>query len=455
MTVLRPDTGEAAPDPKAEARREAQRAKRETKPSAAIRAGLNDLAGWISDQLRAGLAGLLANLRAWRRQVAARMVEARMGALVARVDEIPARIQALPAAQRTDAPVAELGNLVLITRAWGDGSAPDPGLRRQIATTETRDALLADPNALRVTALWSVCAAHEVTRREGLVAQSTWLASRSEGPAFALLQDHFLASARRRSAAFAEGDAFGAELVFYPSAYPLLAQIVQRCEVGNAVVQPVLVNDPLESHALALGREPWVTEVPLMLPEGRLAVADDVALGLPLSRAATPGYRSLGGGTGHQACPLESGSVSRAGRKMMLLAVGSSSNDRPGRSIASRSKTSGGPARLRRWAVTGGSRTSDCVRLLSKRIFVPPDMGCLAGKSCRLDDRQAMDCRVTGTGQRDRPVPDAEERPRAPRQGCLGGPGPQCLGQGVVVAHRICLPPALARRCQVAHQAAF
>ena len=297
---------EAAPDPKAEARREAQKAKREAETSAAIRAGLTDLEGWISDQLRGGLSGLMANLQARCRQVAARMVDARMGALAARIDELPARIQALPSARRVDALVAELGNLVLMSRAWGDGSAPDPGLRRQIATTETRDALLADPSALRVTALWSVCATREVTRRDGLVAQSTWLVNRSEGPAFALLQDFFPASAGRRSAAFVEGEAFGAELVFYPSAHPLRAQIVQRCEVGTSAPPPA-PQDPLEAYAAALGREPWVTEVPLVLPEGRLAEADDgaiwwqggaralpvlasdvpaVALGLPLRRGA-------------------------------------------------------------------------------------------------------------------------------------------------------------------------
>jgi hypothetical protein len=300
------DEAEAAPDPKAEARREAQKAKREADTGAAIRAGLTDLEGWISDQLRAGLSGLMANLQARCRQVAARMVDARMGALAARIDELPARINLLPAAQRVDALVAELGNLVLMSRAWGDGAAPDPGLRRQIATTEPREALLADPSALRVTALWSVCATREVTRRDGLVAQSTWLANHSQGPAFALLQDYFPASAGRRSAAFVEGEAFGAELVFYASAHPLRAQIVQRCEVAApAATEPPA--DPLDAYVKVLACEPWATEVPLMLPEGRLAQAEDgaiwwqggsralpvlaadvpaVALGLPLGRAA-------------------------------------------------------------------------------------------------------------------------------------------------------------------------
>ena len=297
----------AAPDPKAEARREAQKARREAETAAAIRAGLDDLEGWISDQLRSGLSGLMANLPARCRQVAARMVDARMGALAARIDELPSRMQALPSARRFDALVAELGNLVLMSRAWGDGSATDPGLHRQIASTEPRDALLADPSALRVTALWSVAATREVTRRDGLVAQSTWLVNRLEGPAFALLQDYFPASAGRRSAAFVEGEAFGAELVFYPSAHPLRAQIARRCDIAEAASRPPATEDPLDAYVQALGREPWLSEVPLLLPQGRLAEAEDgalwwqgrvralpvlgsdvpaVALGLPLARAA-------------------------------------------------------------------------------------------------------------------------------------------------------------------------
>ena len=87
---------------------------------------------------------------------------------------------------------------------------------------------------------------------------------------------------------------------------PKVMQIVQRCEVSVAA-QPPAPQDPLDAYALALGREPWITEVPLLLPEGRLAEAEDgavwwqgraralpvlasdvpaVALGLPLGRAA-------------------------------------------------------------------------------------------------------------------------------------------------------------------------
>ena len=95
-----------------------------------------------------------------------------------------------------------------------------------------------------------------------------------EGPDFPLLQDFFLASAGRRSAAFVEGEVFGAEVVFFPSAHPLRAQIIGRCEL--AVPDPALpAADPLEAYVRALGREPWLSDVPLALSEGRLALAED------------------------------------------------------------------------------------------------------------------------------------------------------------------------------------
>ena len=289
-----------SPDPKAEARREAQRQKREAETTAAITAGLSDLEGWISDQLRGGLQALGAGLAVRCRQIAARLVDARMGALAARLDEIPARMQALPQARRQDALMAELGNLVLISRAWGDGSQVSPGLRRQIAVTETREAVLADPAALHVASCWRVLATREVTRRDGLVAQSTWLQNRGEGPGFALLQDYFPASAGRRSAAFAEGDLLRATLVFYPGPYPLRAQIAARedltgTEAGAAL--PPAATDPLLAYGAALAREPWLIEVPLALPEGRIAEAADGALwwqgaarALPVVAADVPDF---------------------------------------------------------------------------------------------------------------------------------------------------------------------
>lgn len=311
-----PDEPGATLDPKADARREAQRQKREAETAAVIRAGLDDLEGWISDQLRSGLHGLLAKLTERCRQIAARLVDARMGTLAARVDEIPARLQALPQAARQDALVAELGNLVLMSRAWGDGAAVDPGLRRQIASTETRETLLADPAALRVTAQWRVLATREVTRRDGLVAQSTWLQNLGMGPGFALLQDYFPASAGRRSAAFAEADTFGAELVFYPSAYPLRAQISARVDMPTAASPHAAAADPLTAYAEALTREPWLIEVPLALPEGRIATAADgglwwqsAARALPVAAADVPEF--LLGLPLHHAAMLWDGHIGR------------------------------------------------------------------------------------------------------------------------------------------------
>lgn len=302
---------EAAPDAKAEARRR----KREAETAAAIRTGLDDLEGWISDQLRSGLHGLAANLPERCRQIAARLVDARMGALAARVDEIPARLQALSRSARQEALVAELGNLVLMSRAWGDGAAVDPGLRRQIVATETREALLSDPAALRVIAPWRVSATREATRRDGLVAQSTWLQNLGAGPAFAVLQDYFPASAGRRSAAFAEGEIFGAELVFYPSAHPLRAQIAARVDTGAADPPPPAA-DPLAAYNEALAREPWLTEAPLALPEGRIAEAADgglwwqgAARALPVAAAEVP--ELLLGLPLHRAAMLWDGNIGR------------------------------------------------------------------------------------------------------------------------------------------------
>lgn len=70
------------------------------------------------------------------------------------VDEFPSRAQSLPVAMQTGPIIAELGTLILTSRASGDGSAAVPGLRRHITTTEPRDSLMADQAALRITSVW-------------------------------------------------------------------------------------------------------------------------------------------------------------------------------------------------------------------------------------------------------------------------------------------------------------
>ncbi|WP_411891044.1 SWIM zinc finger family protein [Yoonia sp. SDW83-1] len=278
LAAAQADTPERPDDPKTVARSEAAAAKRAAATQKSITDGLAEMEAWIADQLRTGLAELLIDLTGRCRRIASRLVDAKAGSLAGRIDGIPARVLALPQKDRPDALIAELGKLVIIAWAWGNGDNPDPALRRIIAGAENRDVLLEDKNALRHKGRWEVLASRDETRRDGLIARSTWLLGLDQaGPRFALLQDFFPASLGKQGAAFTAGDQFQAELVFYPAPVPLRAQIVERINADEHRDWPAAAADAdiLRSFSDALGQEPWLTELPVLLPAGRLATAKE------------------------------------------------------------------------------------------------------------------------------------------------------------------------------------
>lgn len=288
-------------DPAAEARRKAAAEKRAKDTRAALQGAVAELEQWIADQLRTGLSGLLDELTDRCRAIAARMVDGKAQALGSRLDELPARLMPLSGAARLDALVIELGKLVLLMRAWS--AAPeDPELRRLVATSETREALLENPQALRVAARWEVVGEEISTRRDGMISQATWLLNLDAGtaPDFALLLDFFPAATGMRGSAFAVGDQFAAELVFYPARQPQRAVIAERTALsGNSDSDArhhwpeAAADDPLAPFAGRLDRAPWIGRAPVLLPAGRLCAdgaalwwqSGDAAHALPLGHA--------------------------------------------------------------------------------------------------------------------------------------------------------------------------
>jgi SWIM zinc finger len=308
LSAARDVMTEAPPDPKAQARKQAVAEKRAQDTRRSVRAATEDLDGWISDQLRTGLSGFLNAAGERCRRIAARLVDAKAGALASRVDEMPSRLLALPAEERIDGAVAEFGKLVLLTCAWR--AAPDdPDLRREVIGAETREEVLANTGATRVASLWEVLGERVLTRRDGLVSLTTWLMNLAAGPQrFAVLLDFFPASAGRRSGAFVPGERFAAELAFYPAPLPLRAVIARRDESIDAPRDwPPAAADPLADLAEQALTVPWRIETPVLLPAGRIcadasgrawwrsndgivvpmrSALPDLALGASLERAA-------------------------------------------------------------------------------------------------------------------------------------------------------------------------
>ena len=294
----------AAPDPKAKARKLAAAKNRAAKTEASMVAATLELDQWIEDQLRTGLSGLLESLTDRCRKIAARLVDGKAGSLAGRLDEMPSRILAYPTEFRADILLSELNKLVLLSKSFRDNpKAPD--LRRLIGTTETRQQILENSEALHVKSTWEFLGEQVITRRDGLVAQYSWLLNLEDHPQrFGLLLDFFPASAGKRGGAANVGEQYEAELIFYPDASPLRAVVGARGD-GLKILKPwpEAPQPPLSTYRDTLHAAPWTLSAPIQLPAGRIledeagrqwwsgaeenlplsASLDDIALGMPLS----------------------------------------------------------------------------------------------------------------------------------------------------------------------------
>lgn len=277
---------EPSDDAAAAARREAGSARRAQDTERAILEALDALEQWVRDQLRLGLAGFIDDVTARCRRIGARLVDGKATTLSGHIDELPARLLALPAGDRVRGATVELARLVLLARAFR-ADPRDAELRRAIASAESREVLLADPATLRTTAAWEVLAEQVRTRRDGLVSQTTWLLNLTEGPRFAMLLDFFPASAGRRGSVFTPGEQFVAELAFHPARLPLRALLVRREAAlvdgppldwpAAGALEQALAGPPLT--------QPWVVERPILLPPGRIG----------FDRAGAPWWRARDG----------------------------------------------------------------------------------------------------------------------------------------------------------------
>jgi hypothetical protein len=294
-------------DPAAVGRREAAQRKRAEESRLAVSAALIELEQWIADQLRLGLSGFVENSSERCRRIAARLVDMKATGLAGRIDEIPSRLMALRSEERPDAAIRELGKLVLLAKAWRQ-TPNDPELRRLVSTSETRDQILANPDAPQVDSSWEVLGEKIETRRDSLVSHATWLLDLrpSTAPRFAVLLDYYPASAGRRSNAFAAGDRFEARLVFYPARTPLRALIAERrgrpaADIGWPDAERNA--DPLAAQAARQDDMPWASDGPVLLPAGAILrdekgaawwQADDDAKGIALPVAGSVPEAVLG-----------------------------------------------------------------------------------------------------------------------------------------------------------------
>ena len=247
-----------------------------TKTNQLITTGLEEFQQWVDDQLRTGIGSFLKEVQPRCRRIAARLVDAKATALASRLDELPARLRQLSNEQRADAVFKELGQLILLTEAWF-ADPDDADTRRAIASSETREQILASEQVIRHRGLWQNIGEKVETRRDGLISHSTWLLNlEADEPEFALLLDYYPASAGKREVGLGAGMRLQGELAYYPSRQPLRAFPVDYQVQTDHDERPWAISDVdvWSSYQHWLAQLPWQEQCPHILGKGRVLTDD-------------------------------------------------------------------------------------------------------------------------------------------------------------------------------------
>jgi hypothetical protein len=255
--------GDAVVDVEARERRIAQRETR-------IAAGLQELATWLQDLLRLGLAHAQTQPSTFWEGMAARLVDAQAPGLARLTRELEACIHTGTGWESRL--LHAIARVELVRSAYLAGSAVPDEMRDEaraaIGWTLSQDEVLAG-TAVRDT--WLVLGT-SLEADERLRVRRIWLRGESSGRP-ALLLD-FAAGTQTLDPGLPVGAAVDAELVFYPGALGLRAVIKSQRAIRSAA-QPLpgrSIDNALSEYADALARTPWVERWPMTLTGVRMQV---------------------------------------------------------------------------------------------------------------------------------------------------------------------------------------
>lgn len=241
---------EKAPDPQAQAKRAAQRHER-------VLEGLSALELWMNDAVRNGLAELESRGTAPWEQQASRLVDAQAPALATRMRTLAHLAGAT--GDWTERLLGALGRIALLIHAYRRVDQLETKLQADVRTaigwTLTEEEVHA--RGERVADEWIVLGS--VTEEGDRVrTQRSWLAGTNSGRTALVLQ--FAAGPAGFPQVLMTGTVVGAELVFWPSAFPQRALIAERRSQRstNELHAHATIASMLDAAATALAAQPWL-----------------------------------------------------------------------------------------------------------------------------------------------------------------------------------------------------
>ena len=298
--------------------------KRLQKRAAKVEAGLGDLAQWLEDIVRQGLAELPSKPYSFWDQTAARLVDAQAPGLARRVQNlagIPHTGEGWPSRM-----LAALGQIHLLVEGYRniEGLSPlmQAEVRSQIGWTQTQTDLLArleqgDPLVEQVEDTWQVLG-KTVTKEDALKVQRVWLwGVRSEQ---AVLVLSFAHGRSPLDISLVPGACFSGEIVLYPGTGIRRGFVRWRSpSVGKSRVPSKNLNrtgmgtdsikTAIDRYSQALTQNPWMAQFPVVLREVYLHyeaegwwVQDSEGMTLPTESKFSKGWDALAVSGGQSLC---------------------------------------------------------------------------------------------------------------------------------------------------------
>ncbi|HYE72986.1 MAG TPA: SWIM zinc finger family protein, partial [Blastocatellia bacterium] len=233
-----------------------------------VTAGINELETWLGDLIRHGLASAQTQPLSFWEQIAKRLIDAQAPGLARLVRELPgvaASGEGWPARL-----LERIAKLYLLVEGYKrlDTLPQDTqaDIRTMIGWTQNQDELL---SAEGIRDRWQVVG-QRVTQEDRLRVQSTWLWGSKSNRAALLL--HFAYGNQPLDASLVLSTVIDAEIVFFPSAYPMRAIIKQRYATvhtldseRDSVMGYEAIDSAIGAYAAALGRNPWIERFPFLL----------------------------------------------------------------------------------------------------------------------------------------------------------------------------------------------
>ena len=247
------------------AKSEASKDKTRTERLELMEDGIADLQRRLLDMVREGIAVLDNATPEYFQDLAARMVDAKVGGLSRRIKSW--------ASLRSDYPddwherlLAELGTLYLFTKAFKNFDKINEHLQTEIliqaGMSIKKEDLL---NQKGIEDDWLVMAQIETKEEDNLTSRRVWLMGKESGKTVLVLD--FAFGNMGFPSAWINGYVYHAEVVFYPSAYPLRV-VVKSAELGKVFSQIIGYQDFIhffDAYSKAVAQNPWLNDFPVLL----------------------------------------------------------------------------------------------------------------------------------------------------------------------------------------------